>query len=75
VLRANAAISVVLCHTHYLMVARGDSWLWNIFARAGLVGVMLLFAISGYLMAARAGRDQLRFMAHKLIRIPMTIEP
>lgn len=57
------------------MVARGDSWLWNIFARAGLVGVMLLFAISGYLMAARAGRDQLRFMAHKLIRIPMTIEP
>jgi hypothetical protein len=54
VLRANAAISVVLCHTHYLMVARGDSWLWNIFARAGLVGVMLLFAISGYLMGQLA---------------------
>jgi exopolysaccharide production protein ExoZ len=70
-LRAIAAISVVLCHaSYYLMAARGDSWLWNIFARAGLFGVMLFFAISGYLMAQLApGSTSLRFMAHRLIRI------
>jgi exopolysaccharide production protein ExoZ len=70
-LRAIAAISVVLCHaSYYLMAARGDAWLWNIFARAGLFGVMLFFAISGYLMAQLApGATSLRFMAHRLIRI------
>jgi exopolysaccharide production protein ExoZ len=70
-LRAIAAISVVLCHaSYYLIAARGDSWLWNIFARAGLFGVMLFFAISGYLMAQLApGSTSLRFMAHRLIRI------
>jgi exopolysaccharide production protein ExoZ len=70
-LRAIAAISVVLCHaSYYLMAARGDSWLWNIFGRAGLFGVMLFFAISGYLMAQLApGARSLRFMAHRLIRI------
>lgn len=70
-LRAIAAISVVLCHaSYYLMAARDDSWLWNIFARAGLFGVMLFFAISGYLMAQLApGSTSLRFMAHRLIRI------
>jgi exopolysaccharide production protein ExoZ len=70
-LRAIAAISVVLCHaSYYLMAARGDSWLWNIFGRAGLFGLMLFFAISGYLMAQIApGATSLRFMAHRLIRI------
>src|SRR6478752_2117782 len=70
-LRAIAAISVVLCHaSYYLMAARGDSWLWNIFGRAGLFGVMLFFAISGYLMAQLApGATSLRFMSHRLIRI------
>jgi exopolysaccharide production protein ExoZ len=70
-LRAVAAVSVVLCHaSYYLMAARGDSWLWNIFARAGLFGVMLFFAISGYLMAKLApSATSLRFMAHRLIRI------
>jgi exopolysaccharide production protein ExoZ len=70
-LRAVAAISVVLCHaSYYLMTARGDSWLWNIFGRGGLFGVMLFFAISGYLMAQLApGATSLRFMAHRLIRI------
>jgi exopolysaccharide production protein ExoZ len=70
-LRAVAAVSVVLCHaSYYLMVARGDSGLWNIFARAGGFGVVLFFAISGYLMAQLApGATSLRFMAHRLIRI------
>jgi hypothetical protein len=58
-LRAIAAISVVLCHaSYYLMAARGDSWLWNIFVRAGLFCVMLFFAISGHLMA-QLGRSRL----------------
>jgi peptidoglycan/LPS O-acetylase OafA/YrhL len=40
------------------------------FARAGLFGVMLFFAISGYLMAQLApGSTSLRFMAHRLIGI------
>jgi peptidoglycan/LPS O-acetylase OafA/YrhL len=70
-LRAIAAISVVLCHASYYLMATGDdSWLWNVFARAGLFGVMLFFAISGYLMAQLApGATSLRFMAHRLIRI------
>jgi exopolysaccharide production protein ExoZ len=70
-LRAVAAVSVVLCHaSYYLMAARGDSWLGNTFGRAGLFGVMLFFAISGYLMAQIApGATSLRFMAHRLIRI------
>jgi exopolysaccharide production protein ExoZ len=70
-LRALAAVSVVLCHaSYYLMAARGDSWLWLTFGRGGLFGVMLFFAISGYLMAQLApGATSLRFMAHRLIRI------
>ena len=49
---------------------RGDAGLRNIFGRAGLFGVMLFFAISGYLMAQLApGATSLRFMAHRLIRI------
>jgi exopolysaccharide production protein ExoZ len=70
-LRALAAVSVVVCHaSYYLMAARGDSSLWVTFGRGGLFGVMLFFAISGYLMAQLApGATSLRFMAHRLIRI------
>jgi exopolysaccharide production protein ExoZ len=70
-LRALAAVSVVVCHaSYYLMAARGDSSLWVTFGRCGLFGVMLFFAISGYLMAQLApGATSLRFMAHRLIRI------
>jgi len=70
-LRAIAAVSVLLCHaSYYAMAERGDSWLWNVFARAGTFGWLLFFAISGYLMAQLApGATSLRFMAHRLIRI------
>src|SRR5690349_5463657 len=70
-LRAIAALSVVLCHaSYYLMGARQESWLWEVFGRAGLFGVLLFFAISGFLMAQLApGATGLRFMAHRLIRI------
>ncbi len=70
-LRAIAALSVVLCHaSYYLMGARQEAWLWEVFGRAGLFGVLLFFAISGFLMAQLApGATSLRFMAHRLIRI------
>lgn len=70
-LRAIAALSVVLCHaSYYLMDARQESWLWEVFGRAGVFGVLLFFAISGFLMAQLApGATSLRFMAHRLIRI------
>ncbi len=70
-LRAIAAVSVVLCHaSYYLKTTRSESGFWDIFGRAGLFGVMLFFAISGFLMAQLApGATSLRFMAHRLIRI------
>ena len=70
-LRAIAALSVVLCHaSYYLMGARQEAWLWEVFDRAGVFGVLLFFAISGFLMAQLApGATSLRFMAHRLIRI------
>jgi peptidoglycan/LPS O-acetylase OafA/YrhL len=70
-LRAIAAVSVVLCHaSYYLKETRGGTWLWDTFDRAGLYGVMLFFAISGFLMAQLAPLSAApRFMAHRLIRI------
>ena len=68
-LRAIAAFSVVLCHaSYYLKEVRGGAWLWDTFGRAGLFGVMLFFAISGFLMAQLAPEAAApRFMAHRLI--------
>jgi peptidoglycan/LPS O-acetylase OafA/YrhL len=70
-LRAIAALSVVLCHaSYYLMDARQETSFWEIFGRAGAFGVLLFFAISGFLMAQLApGATSLRFMAHRLVRI------
>jgi len=70
-LRAIAAFSVVLCHaSYYVKDIRGDGRMWEIFDRAGYLGVVLFFAISGYLMAQLAERATgLRFLAHRLIRI------
>jgi exopolysaccharide production protein ExoZ len=70
-LRAIAAFSVVLCHaSYYVFQARGDGRMWEIFARAGTLGVFLFFAISGYLMAYLAeNATGMRFLAHRLIRI------
>jgi exopolysaccharide production protein ExoZ len=70
-LRAAAAFCVVLCHaSYYVSQARGDSRMWEIFARAGTLGVFLFFAISGYLMAHLAeNASGMRFLVHRLIRI------
>ncbi|WP_395116518.1 acyltransferase family protein [Rhodanobacter sp. FW102-FHT14D06] len=70
-LRAIAAFCVVLCHaSYYVLQARGDGRMWEIFARAGTLGVFLFFAISGYLMAHLAeNASSMRFLAHRLIRI------
>lgn len=70
-LRAVAAFAVVLCHaSYYVMESRGDGRMWVVFDRAGYLGVVLFFAISGYLMARLAERASgLRFLAHRLIRI------
>ena len=70
-LRAIAAFSVVLCHaSYYVKDIRGDGRMWEIFDRAGYLGVVLFFAISGYLMAQLAEKATgLRFLAHRLIRI------
>lgn len=70
-LRAIAALSVVLCHaSYYVRDVRGDGRMWEIFDRAGYLGVVLFFAISGYLMAQLAEKaTSLRFLAHRLIRI------
>ena len=70
-LRAIAAFCVVLCHaSYYVNEARGDGRMWEIFARAGTLGVFLFFAISGYLMAHLAeNASGMRFLAHRLIRI------
>ncbi len=70
-LRAIAAFAVVLCHaSYYVREIRGDGRMWLIFDRAGYLGVVLFFAISGYLMARLAeNATGLRFLAHRLIRI------
>ncbi|SFS07897.1 Peptidoglycan/LPS O-acetylase OafA/YrhL, contains acyltransferase and SGNH-hydrolase domains [Dyella sp. OK004] len=70
-LRAFAAFCVVLCHaSYYVMQSRGDDAMWQIFARAGTFGVVLFFAISGFLMAELAtNTPPLKFLAHRLIRI------
>jgi exopolysaccharide production protein ExoZ len=70
-LRAIAAFAVVLCHaSYYVKDIRGDGRMWEIFDRAGYLGVVLFFAISGYLMARLAENSTgLRFLAHRLIRI------
>lgn len=70
-LRAIAAFAVVLCHaSYYVKEIRGDGRMWEIFDRAGYLGVVLFFAISGYLMAHLAEKATgLRFIAHRLIRI------
>ena len=70
-LRAIAAFAVVLCHaSYYVKDIRGDGRMWEMFDRAGYLGVVLFFAISGYLMAQLAEKAQgLRFLAHRLIRI------
>jgi peptidoglycan/LPS O-acetylase OafA/YrhL len=70
-LRAIAAFAVVLCHaSYYVKDIRGDGRMWEIFDRAGYLGVVLFFAISGYLMAQLAEKTTgLRFLAHRLIRI------
>jgi len=70
-LRAIAAFAVVLCHaSYYVMEVRGDGRMWVMFDRAGYLGVVLFFAISGYLMARLAeNATGLRFLAHRLIRI------
>jgi exopolysaccharide production protein ExoZ len=70
-LRAIAAVSVVLCHaSYYVREYRNDPRMWDIFDRAGAFGVVLFFAISGYLMAQLAqSTSGLRFMVHRLIRI------
>ncbi len=70
-LRAFAAFSVVLCHaSFYVMQARGEGAMWQLFARAGGFGVILFFAISGFLMAELAtNTPPLKFLAHRLIRI------
>jgi peptidoglycan/LPS O-acetylase OafA/YrhL len=70
-LRAIAALSVVLCHaSYYVRYYRDDPRMWAIFDRTGGFGVVLFFAISGYLMAHLAQTTSgLRFMAHRLIRI------
>ena len=70
-LRAFAAFAVVLCHaSYYVMQSRGDGAMWQLFARAGGFGVVLFFAISGFLMAELAtNTPPLKFLAHRLIRI------
>lgn len=70
-LRAFAAFAVVLCHaSYYVMQSRGDGSMWQVFARAGTFGVVLFFAISGFLMAELAtNTPPLKFLAHRLIRI------
>jgi len=70
-LRAFAAFAVVLCHaSYYVMQSRGDGTMWQLFARAGGFGVVLFFAISGFLMAELAtNTPPLKFLAHRLIRI------
>jgi exopolysaccharide production protein ExoZ len=70
-LRALAAVSVVLCHaSFYVREYRGDGRMWPIFGRGGNFGVVLFFAISGYLMARLAqNAPGTLFMTHRLIRI------
>lgn len=70
-LRAFAAFAVVMCHaSYYIMQSRGDGSMWQLFARAGGFGVVLFFAISGFLMAELAtNTPPLKFLAHRLIRI------
>jgi exopolysaccharide production protein ExoZ len=70
-LRAFAAYAVVLCHaSFYVMQTRGEGTMWQLFARAGGFGVILFFAISGFLMAELASNTPpLKFLAHRLIRI------
>lgn len=70
-LRAIAALSVVICHaSYYVMAFRGDKRMWDIFAEAGAFGVLLFFSISGYLMAHLAqSTPAWRFLAHRLLRI------
>jgi exopolysaccharide production protein ExoZ len=70
-LRAVAAFSVVLCHaSYYVKDVRGDGRMWEIFDRAGGLGVALFFAISGYLMAHLARTTSpVKFLVHRLVRI------
>lgn len=70
-LRAVAAVSVLLCHaSYYVREYRGDPLMWGWFARGGAFGVVLFFAISGYLMARISQTTPAtRFLAHRLIRI------
>lgn len=70
-LRAIAAFSVVLCHaSYYVKDIRGDGRMWEIFDRAGGLGVALFFAISGYLMASLAqNTPPIKFLVHRIVRI------
>lgn len=71
-LRAVAAVSVVLYHaSHYLLQFRGNADMISVFDPFfGKFGVILFFAISGYLMAELAvTTPPARFLAHRVIRI------
>jgi exopolysaccharide production protein ExoZ len=72
-LRAAAASSVLLYHaSYYLASMRGDPRVLTLFnVEFGNFGVVLFFAISGYLMAALAERSAAPsvFLAHRLVRI------
>lgn len=71
-LRALAAISVLLYHaSHYLAVFRGDKRFLDVFSGIlGGYGVAVFFALSGYLMAEIARRDDpAKFLVSRLARI------
>lgn len=71
-LRALAAIAVVLYHaSHYLSEFRGDSRFLTVFSGFfGGYGVAVFFALSGYLMAEIARRDDpAKFLISRLARI------
>jgi exopolysaccharide production protein ExoZ len=71
-LRALAAVAVVLYHaSHYLAAFRGDKRFLEVFSGFfGSYGVAVFFALSGYLMAEIARRDDpAKFLVSRLARI------
>jgi peptidoglycan/LPS O-acetylase OafA/YrhL len=71
-LRAFAAVAVVLYHaSHYLAELRGDNRFLTVFSGFfGGYGVAIFFALSGYLMAEIARRDDpAKFLISRLVRI------
>jgi exopolysaccharide production protein ExoZ len=72
VLRAVAATFVVLYHSqHYLQVFVGPSVVANVFNdNWGFYGVVIFFAISGFLMGGLVHRDDAwTFILHRIVRI------